>query len=159
MSIHRMRMRRTKTVKKVLTYPYRDIGARVTAMRHRAGLTQVEFGAAIGMSAPHTWRIEHGVVCPSLELLQLLKDKFGADPSELLFGVPSVHKAASNSEAVATYAKRRGLSPQAVALLKQVPFETLGIVGKPTDDEIDRVRMLIETNQALGARRDRENER
>ena len=147
-------MHSKKHVKRVIQYPYKDIGDRIRTVRQRAGLTQVEFAEKIDMSIPNTWKLEHGAICPQLDTLEIIRDRLGADPAEIMFGTPSVQRESSYQQVIDRYARRRGLPASAAALLKRVQYDTMGIVGEPTDDGLDRIRMLIETNVALSKQKE-----
>lgn len=145
-------MRQTKTVKKIIERPYVEIGARVVAVRTKADLSQVALADLLEMSVTNMWRIENGAICPTLDVLEKLREKLGADPAFILFGTPSAVRPATHSQVIEKYARKRGLPASLVTALKQLPWESLGVVGIPTDDEIDRVRSVIETNKALASR-------
>jgi DNA-binding XRE family transcriptional regulator len=50
----------------------REIGQVVRTIREHFGMTQVEFGEAIGVSSVHVSHIENGKAIPSAELLRVI---------------------------------------------------------------------------------------
>jgi transcriptional regulator with XRE-family HTH domain len=129
--------------------PYQEVGARLAALREKEGLGQAELARAIDMSIGNLWRIENGVICPTRDFLLDLRQRYGWDPSFVMFGTPAAARPMSHAKTLDAYANRRNLSAREAALLKQLPWELLGIVGVPSEGEIDRVRMFVETNRAL----------
>ncbi len=61
----------------------REIGARIRAARHHAGLTQIQLGDRIGRDNRTIHRWEYAQRVPTLEDLLLLADALGVRPSDL----------------------------------------------------------------------------
>jgi transcriptional regulator with XRE-family HTH domain len=61
------------------------IGEAVRLVRERAGHTQREMGAALGITHVHVCYVERGRSEPSLALLRLFREVYGYDPAALAF--------------------------------------------------------------------------
>ena len=60
------------------------IGARVRAERRLRRLSQTALGEAAGLSLPTIFRLEHGMVAPTLETIAAVARALGLTVSELI---------------------------------------------------------------------------
>ncbi|MFF4060623.1 helix-turn-helix domain-containing protein [Streptomyces sp. NPDC001668] len=65
-----------------LTPRRQQVGARIRAARHHAGLTQLQLGNRVGRDHRTIQRWEYGQRVPSLDDLLLLADALGVQPQK-----------------------------------------------------------------------------
>lgn len=63
---------------------YKDIGARIRAVRKERGLTQEQLAEAVGVGTTHISHIETGHTIPSLQVLIGIINELGCSADELL---------------------------------------------------------------------------
>jgi len=66
------------------------IGERLRRERVRAGLTQTELAAIIGIGIGHAWKVEHGVRQPSAALIERWSKATGAAHADLVLDGPAL---------------------------------------------------------------------
>jgi transcriptional regulator with XRE-family HTH domain len=63
------------------------IAKRLKDIRKKAGLTQLEWSEIIGMSSPAVGALENAWYLPNIEVLKVIKEKYGYSYDYLLDGV------------------------------------------------------------------------
>jgi transcriptional regulator with XRE-family HTH domain len=81
----------------------------VETVRKRTGLTQVAFGERVGITGSGLGFIEAGHRRPSVDLLRRMKEEFGVDPEEILFGHPRATTPTTRSQGSARLGAALGL--------------------------------------------------
>jgi transcriptional regulator with XRE-family HTH domain len=65
-------------------YEPRRLGAEVRRIREEKGLGQEDLAKAASVSKPALWRLEHGQVVPSLQILERIAGTLGVDLADLI---------------------------------------------------------------------------
>lgn len=131
-----------------------DIGDRLREVRQKAGLTQQQFGTAIGVSKNTQTRYEKGQRIPDVAYLMLVAKKFGANFNDLFYGVTDRMRQlleASPNELVALASPRFASVPHDLETVLSW-LDTEGIARRVTIDEgvfLDTYRELDESQRLM----------